>query len=103
MGDCQCRNGQGQARDLYMVLLAYSVLRRQLQHGRAYRWALKRLKTIGQACRAVLSGTLSTTISRIVKRFTRNGWNSSESKPLRIQPDYARVLWGLGHLVPQQQ
>jgi hypothetical protein len=63
MGDCQLRSGQGQTRHMYMVLLAHSVLMRQLWQNRASEWALERLTTIGQSCWAVLRETLSQTIS----------------------------------------
>jgi hypothetical protein len=80
MGACQCRNGQGQTRHLYMVFLAYSVLLRQLRQGRAYAWALERLKTIGQACRAVLSETFSATISWVLERFQKDRWDCQRIK-----------------------
>lgn len=79
MGDCQCRNGQGQTRHLYMVFLAYSVLMRHLRQGRAHAWALERLKTIGQACRAVMAETFSATISWLLERF-EEGWNGQRIK-----------------------
>jgi hypothetical protein len=63
MGDCQLRDGQGQTRHMYLVMLAYSLLMRQLRQGRAREWALCRLTTIGEACRAVLRETLRTTLS----------------------------------------
>ena len=74
MGDCQLRNGRGQTRHLYMVFLAYSVLMRQLRQGRKSEWARERLKTIGQACGAVLKETLSDTITWVVNRLNE-GWN----------------------------
>jgi DDE superfamily endonuclease len=63
MGDCQLRDGQGQTRHLHLVMLAYSLLMRQLRQGRAREWALNRLMTIGEACRAMLRETLRTTIA----------------------------------------
>jgi hypothetical protein len=68
MGDCQLRNGQGQTRHMYLVMLAYSLLIRQLHHRHAKRWAFRRLTTIGEACRAVLDETLRTTIEWAVHR-----------------------------------
>lgn len=62
MGDCQLRNGQGQTRHMYLVMLAYSLLMIQLKQSRAKSWALCRLMTIGQACRAVAEETLRTTL-----------------------------------------
>jgi len=63
MGDCQLRDGQGQTRHMYLVMLAYSLLMRQLRQGRAQEWALCRLMTIGEACRAMLRETLRGTLS----------------------------------------
>ena len=40
MGDCQLRDGQGQTRHMYLVMLAYSLLMSQLKQGRAKEWAL---------------------------------------------------------------
>jgi hypothetical protein len=62
MGDCQLRDGQGQTRHMYLVMLAYSLLMRALRQGRAKEWALRRLTTIGEACRAVLYETFKTTL-----------------------------------------
>jgi DDE superfamily endonuclease len=80
MGDCQLRNGRGQTRHLYLVFLAYSVLMRQLRQRRARAWALERLTTIGQACRAVLRETLRRTIDWVIAHVTENQWNAREIK-----------------------
>ena len=61
LGDCQLRDGQGQTRHMYLVMLAYSLLVRQLGQNRAQDWALQKLTTIGEACRAMLRETLRTT------------------------------------------
>jgi hypothetical protein len=66
MGDCQLRNGEGQTRHMYLVFLAYSAIMTQLQNDRAYDWALTRLTTIGQACRAIGRETLGKTIAWVV-------------------------------------
>jgi DDE superfamily endonuclease len=63
LGDCQLRDAEGQTRHMHLVLLAYSLLVRQLRQGRAYEWAYQRLTTIGEACRAVLRETLRTTLT----------------------------------------
>lgn len=68
MGDCQLRDGQGQTRHMYLVMLAYSLLMLQLRQGRAKEWAFRRLTTIGDACRAVLQETLRTTIDWAVQQ-----------------------------------
>ena len=80
MGDCQLRNGRGQTRHMHLVFLAHSVLTRQLRCGRARAWALERLTTIGQACRAVMRQTLSRTIDWVIARVRDDGWNSRKIK-----------------------
>jgi hypothetical protein len=68
MGDCQLRDGQGQTRHMYLVMLAYSLLMRQLRQNRAREWALGRLKTIGEACRAMSNETLRATLTWVVEQ-----------------------------------
>jgi hypothetical protein len=72
MGDCQLRDGQGQTRHMYLVMLAYSVLMRQLKHSCAKEWAYRRLTTIGEACRAVLGETLRTTLEWAVQQVVQH-------------------------------
>lgn len=71
MGDCQLRNGLGQTRHMYLVFPPHSVLMRQLRQSRAGDWALERLMTVGQACRAVLRQTLGQTIAWVVEGCPR--------------------------------
>lgn len=71
MGDCQIRNGQGQTRHMYLVMLAYSLLMSQLKQSRAQDWALCRLTTIGQACRAIASETLRTTLAWAIDQVAK--------------------------------
>ena len=71
MGDCQLRDPQGQTRHMYLVMLAYSLLMSELKQGRAKEWALHRLMTIGEACRAMLKETLRTTLSWAIEQVTR--------------------------------
>jgi DDE superfamily endonuclease len=73
MGDCQLRDGQGQTRHMYLVMLAYSLLMLQLRQDRARDWALCRLKTIGEACRAMLDETLRATITWVVHQVADCG------------------------------
>jgi hypothetical protein len=86
MGDCQLRNGLGQTRHMYLVFLAYSLLERQLEPGRASagrragQWATQRLTTIGQACRAVLTETLRQTIDWVVQRARVDQWSCDRIK-----------------------
>jgi hypothetical protein len=72
MGDCQLRDGQGQTRHMYLVMLAYSLLMRQLRQDRSHEWALCRLKTIGEACRAMLDETLRATIGWVIQQVCEN-------------------------------
>ncbi len=80
MGDCQLRNGEGQTRHLYLVLLVHSLLVAQLRQGRVSAWACETLTTIGEACRAVLRETLGKTISWAIERATLDGWNKERIK-----------------------
>lgn len=69
MGACQLRSGQGQTRHLYLVMLAYTLLVRELHTCRAKEWALARLTTIGQACRAVADETLGATLRWAIREI----------------------------------
>ena len=73
MGDCQLRDGQGQTRHMYLVMLAYSVLMRELKQDRARDWALCRLKTIGEACRAMLHESLRATLNWAMDQAQTHG------------------------------
>jgi hypothetical protein len=73
LGDCQLRDAQGQTRHMYLVMLAYSLLMVQLRQGRATDWALHRLMTIGEACRAMLRETLRTTLTWAIEQVTERG------------------------------
>jgi hypothetical protein len=73
MGDCQLRDGQGQTRHMYLVMLAYSLLVRQLRQDHARDWAYSRLKTIGEACRAMTNETLRATLNWVVQQVTDGG------------------------------
>jgi len=69
MGACQLRSGQGQTRHMYLVMLAYTLLMRELKTRRAKEWALRRLTTIGQACRAIAEETLRTTLEWAMRKI----------------------------------
>ena len=73
LGDCQLRDLQGQTRHIYLVMLAYSLLMAQLRQGRAREWALHRLMTIGEACRAMAKEALRTTLSWAIEQVTERG------------------------------
>jgi DDE superfamily endonuclease len=75
MGDCQLRGGEGQTRHMYLVMLAYSLLMKQLRQGRAYEWAFQKLTTIGEACRAMLRETLRTTLTWAMEHATEKVWS----------------------------
>ena len=68
MGDCQLRDGQGQTRHMHLVMLAYTLLMDQLGQNRAKAWALRKLTTIGEACRAVLRETMRSTITWAIEQ-----------------------------------
>jgi hypothetical protein len=70
LGDCQLRDPQGQTRHIYLVMLAYSLLVSQLGQNCAREWALHRLTTIGEACRAMLRENLRATLAWTIKQVT---------------------------------
>ncbi len=70
LGDCQLRDFQGQTRHMYLVMLAYSLLMGELKQGRAKEWALHRLMTIGEACRAMIRESLRTTLTWAIEQVT---------------------------------
>ena len=72
LGDCQLRNGRGQTRHTYLVMLAYSLLMSQLKQHHAKDWALRRLTTIGEACRAMTTETLRTTLQWAIEKVTQD-------------------------------
>jgi hypothetical protein len=74
MGDCQLRDGEGQTRHMHLVMLAYSLLMRQLRQGHAYDWAYQKLTTIGEACRAMLRETLRKTLNWAMERGDNPYW-----------------------------
>ena len=78
MGDCQLRNGEGQTRHMYLVMMAYSLLVVQMRHGCAREWTHTVLTTIGEACRAIGKETMARTIDWAIQRATHHGWNQHE-------------------------
>ena len=75
MGDCQLRTREGQARHLYLVMRAYSLLMGQLRQGHAYEWAYRKLTTIGEACRAITHETLRSTLKWAIERVQVHAWD----------------------------
>ena len=78
MGDCQLRDGEGQTRHMPLVMLAYSLLMRQLRQGHAHAWAYRKLTTIGEACRAILCETLRQTLTWAMECRSSNPWWTKE-------------------------
>jgi DDE superfamily endonuclease len=75
MGECQLRDGQGQTRHMHLVMVAYSLLMKQLRQGHAYEWAFQKLMTIGEACRAILRETLRTTLTWAIDHVMDKAWS----------------------------
>ncbi len=73
LGDCQLRSSQGQTRHMYLVFLAYTLLMRELRQSHAKDWALQRLTTIGEACRALLHETLRATLEWAIDQVAKHG------------------------------
>jgi DDE family transposase len=70
LGDCQLRDVEGQTRHMYLVMRAYRLLMSQLGQSCAREWALHRLTTIGQACRAMLRENLRATLAWAIQQVT---------------------------------
>lgn len=78
MGDCQLRDGQGQTRHMYLVMMAYSLLTSQLKQARARDWAFCKLMTIGEASRAMLRETLRQTLAWAVDQIVNRSRKPKE-------------------------
>ncbi len=78
MGDCQLRDDQGQTRHMNLVLLAYSLLMRQLRQSHAWEWACCQLTTVGEACRAIVRETLRKTLTWAMEHVKQWGWEVPE-------------------------
>ena len=78
MGKCQLRDGQGQTRHMYLVMMAYSLLTSQLKQARARDWALCKLMTIGEASRAMLRETLRQTLAWAVGQIVNRSRSHKE-------------------------
>ena len=85
MGDCQLRNGVGQTRHMYLVMLAYSLAMRILGSRGLCGWASGRLRTVGEVCRAALNETIRGTIAWVV-----------ESVGLSTGKDFHKLMKRLG-------
>ena len=80
MGECQLRSGEGQTRHMYLVILAHTLLMRQMRQGRVSEWARAIVTTIGEACRSVLRETLGKTITCAIDRAMCDGWSNERIK-----------------------
>ena len=80
MGDCQLISGQSHDRHMYLVFTAYSLLVRTLGSAHPNEWARKKLKTIGEACRAVRAQTLEALVDWIVEKFSVEHWSPTQIK-----------------------
>jgi SRSO17 transposase len=72
MGKCQLRDGHGQTRHMYLVMMAHSMLTSQLKQAHASDWALCKLTTIGEASRAMLRETLRDTLAWAVDQIVNH-------------------------------
>lgn len=79
MGDCQLRSGQGQTRHMYLVMLAYSLVMRELRQSYLYAWSTRKLKTIGEACRALLSESLRATFFWILEQSQKPNFSAKNT------------------------
>lgn len=66
LGDCQLRDGVGQTRHTYAVMMAHSLLVRELGHGSLSEWCRVKLTTVGEACRALLRESIRSMVSWIM-------------------------------------
>ena len=78
MGKCQLRDGQGQTRHMYLVMMAYSLLTSQLKQARAREWAFCKLTTIGEASRAMLRETLRDTLAWAIDQIVNKSRKHKE-------------------------
>ena len=69
LGDCQLRDGVGQTRHTYMVMLAHSLLVRELGNGSLSEWCRVKLSTVGEACRALLSESIRSMVGWIMEEL----------------------------------
>jgi hypothetical protein len=60
---------------MHLLMVAYSLLMKQLRQGHAYEWAYQKLATIGEACRAVLRETLRTTVTWAIHHVNDCAWS----------------------------
>jgi hypothetical protein len=86
LGDCQMRSGEGQTRHTYFVMLAYSLLVRELDKTSLSEWAAVKLTTIGECCRAMLKESLRNMVYWIIEQLDFTGRTAK-----RVQTLLARL------------
>ena len=68
-----------------LVMLADSLLMKQLKHADAKAWTIERLTTFGQACRAVATKTLRVTLT----------WAMEQVSQYSRKPQHVMIQLGL--------
>ena len=66
LGACQLRDGVGQTRHTYMVMLAHSLLVRELGNGSLREWCRVKLTTVGEACRELLRESIRSMVGWVM-------------------------------------
>ena len=81
MGDCQLRDGQGQTRHMYLVMLAYSLLMHQLRQNRAKTWALCQADDHRRSLPGDARETMRSTLAWAIEQVTEMGAATSMLLP----------------------
>ncbi len=72
------RSSKGQTRHMYLVMLAYSLLMRQLKETHSGFPTLDTLMTIGESCQAIMRELLRMTILWAIERVTTQQWEADQ-------------------------
>ena len=86
-GDCQLRSYKGIRRYWYLVFLAYSLLKLDVEHSKIGRWIKTNLGTIGERCRNACKDLLLSLVEWICKIMMGDG-----VKNVRIERKIDHVL-----------
>jgi len=73
LGDCQIRSEIGQIRHMYLVMLAYTLLERELDKTSVSEWAHEKLTTIGECCRAAAKEATRNMITWVIDQLDCTG------------------------------
>jgi hypothetical protein len=76
------RSGEDQTRHTYFVMLAYSLLVRELDKTSLREWASVKLTTIGESCRAMLKESLRNMINWLIDRLEFTGKTAQRMQAL---------------------